>query len=267
MLMDQAGDKGGAGAAGDKGNPGAGGAGAGDDAANQKPGTSKGAGEEQYDITVNGVVEKITLAEMKNRSQQFANNTQKEQENAKIKKENQETRKSLASKLSQADEIFAELEAKKNNGEAFTLEDDDKLQKALDRVSSLENKNQQRELDKALTPVKVKFPNVNEHLLLKEFSSKVNNGEIDGTPKELMEVAEAMSKDYNGKLSSSIDATLKDGNNPTTKKHNADVIKDYIANKKKYAYVFEDEGGQGGSGAGNKPINSIADAAEKSLLD
>lgn len=240
-------------------NPPAGGAGADKEPVGQKPGTpEKGAGEVQVEITVNGKKETISQSELIARAQRNSNITEKEQEVS-----NQ--RKSLDKKLRQADMIIADLKAKEESGQDLTPTEENLLEKTNARVQELEAEREQRNVDKAFEPIRTKFPEVNEYLLFKNFRDKVLAGEVDDTPKGMMEVAEGMSKDYSGKVTQSLETTLKDNNNPITKKHNAEVIKDYLKNKKKYAYVFGEGPGGGGAGVGDKPISSISEAAERSL--
>ena len=258
MLMDQAGAEGaGSGGAGGEGNPGAEGAGAGDDTAGQNTGSqgNAGTGEEQFDLTVGGKVIKLNKTEVINRAQQATDITQKQQ---KIS----ETQKTLNTKVRQADMLLKEIEDQKATGQSADPADEDKFKKLTDEISSLQDVNQQRELDNALAPAKAKYPHLNEDMIINAFTQKANAGEIENSAAGIMEVAAELATTENGSFEQRVNELIKDPNNPQMKKYNDKLIADYVAGKRRSYNNGGEHGGAGGTGGGNKPIEDIADAAK-----
>lgn len=259
MLMDQAGDGGaGDGGAGD-GNPGADGAGdkggaAGQDPANQ---SKDGAGEKQFTLNTNGVIEKVSEAELISRAQRNGSLTQREQ---KISKQE----RTLAKNIAESESIIKELEGKKADGEQLTGGEEEALKEANDkRFESLEASDRQRTLDAAFAPIKTQYPDLNPQYVLDEFIKRVESGVVDDNQKGFMSVAEDMNKSHSGNIDKKLEDMLNDPENPTVKAHNDKIRKELIDGKRKLYNASGANGGAGGSGSSDKPIESISDAATR----
>jgi len=114
-----------------------------------------------------------------------------------------------------------------------------------------------------MTPIKTKYPDLNEDLFLKEFYTKVNTGEVEDSAAGMAEVAAGMAKTSEGKMATRLETALNDENNEVVKKHNNKVIADYVSGKKKRYHSSDGAGGGGGAGVNEKPIVSIDDAAKR----
>lgn len=238
------------------------GAGAGDGAAGPKAGTdgktSQAAAGEQFEITWEGKKIQMTRDEVINNAQRAYNVTQREQELAK-------TRKDYQVKLLKLDQYYADLEkaGKPAKGADGAEPDaDDPLSKVAGEVAELKNQLLVQSWEKSYAPVKQKYPDVSEKMLIEEFQVKIQAGEVDNSNEGLMQTAEAMAKGFDSTVETKLDKLLADPENPKIKAHNLKVIEAFVKGKKDLANAGGDKGagGTGGKAKEAKSIDEVADS-------
>lgn len=277
--MNQA-DGGGAGSGSSDGAADAGGAGAaaaqakadggaGSQAAGTTDQNQAGADADQREIVWNGQKIRKPMAEIINLAQQAYNVTQIEQALAAEKKQLAQSRKDYQVRLLQMDRIEAELRAGKpgkgaegGEGGEGQPDPDEPLKKLEGKFATLEQKQALLDWKEYYGPVKLKFPDVSEKMLVQEFEAKIQAGEVDDSVEGLMQTAEAMANGFESMVDTRLDKLLADPNNAKVKAHDTKVIADYVAGKTKLADAGGDKGA-GGSGSKTKESRSIDEVADE----
>jgi len=213
-------------------------------------GASGSTPQDGLEITWNGQKKKVSREEAIKLAQQGYNVTQKEQMLSRKSKE-------LQDKMQRLDALIAEAE---KNGDDPS--GDNEIKKLSNELKSYRDEIGEIKLQRAMEPIKSKFPDIDEDQLLIAFEKKVSSGEVEDNENGLMSVAENLAKGYGEKVSSQLEKLLSDPENPKMKAFADKVIREYIEGKRKLANAGGETGGPSG---GPKPqkIESISEAASR----
>ncbi len=226
-----------------------------------------------HELKINGKVEKLTTEQLIARGQQIGNITQREQEIAAQRKE-------MSSKLTRLDELLREAE--KGNQPP---EEVDEIQQLRSDIKELKTREESREshkaLEKALEPVRKKFPNMDDKMLdkaLQHFADNVKSrkgpkgepienpdGLYDNDAAGVAKAIEDFHAERDGMVKGGLEKLLANPEAPELKAYNEKLIADYVAGKYKLANAGGDLGGQGGAGNGaaTKPGEDISAVAAR----
>jgi len=200
---------------------------AGEGAANQNGGNDKTnptSKAEQFELVWHGQKKVLSREEVIALAQRNYNVTQQEQKISQM-------RKDLITKQQAAEDLLSEIQKRQSEGgEGAGVDDKSVMEKVYSELEGLKEKLNLQEWEKAMGPVKQKYPDINDLDLATEFQAKLKTGEVSDDENGLMEVAGEIARNQGEQNSKKMETLLSDSKNKTVLEHNDKVVKSLLAN-------------------------------------